>query len=110
MSASLVVRDESSATTTTAATTAAATTAAGVSWRTHRALSRRIWSGMNSKLWAGDHFKTSPTASVATGHRASSPATTRDHIDYDANLLAIAARVAPIARARLVVARIDNGT
>ena len=69
-----------------------------------RALATRVSDAMNKRLWAtaragGDHFVT----------QLNKDGSTRDFVDYDANLIAVAHGVAPPRRARKVLARIDAG-
>jgi hypothetical protein len=62
-----------------------------------------IVEGMNARLWAeeeGDHYITQ------LNHDMSS---TRDFVDYDANLLAIAFDVAPADRIPKIFSRVDEG-
>jgi hypothetical protein len=68
-----------------------------------RVLAKGITEGYNKHLWSsdGDHYVTS----VDAGTRL----VTKDMVDYDANLLAIASGVAPPKRAAKVLARIDRG-
>jgi hypothetical protein len=65
----------------------------------HRQLSQDIADGMNAHLWAGDHYIT----------QLNPDGTTRDFVDYDANLLAVAFGVAPADRAAKILARVDSG-
>ena len=65
----------------------------------HRQLSKDIVGGMNAHLWADDHYIT----------QLNPDGTTRDFVDYDANLLAVAFGVASPARAAKVLARVDSG-
>jgi hypothetical protein len=65
----------------------------------HRAMSARIAQAMNDRLWAGDHYVT----------QLNPDGSTRDFVDYDANLLAVAYGVAPPDRARAVLDRVDSG-
>lgn len=65
----------------------------------HRRLSKDIVGGMNAHLWSGDHYIT----------QLDPGGTTRDFVDYDANLLAVAFGVASPARAAQVLARVDSG-
>jgi hypothetical protein len=64
-----------------------------------RALADDIAEGMNERLWAGDHYIT----------QLNPDGTTRDFVDYDANLLAVAFGVAPPDRAAKILARVDAG-
>jgi hypothetical protein len=66
----------------------------------HEAMASDIVTGMNTHLWAGDHYIT----------QLNPDGTTRDFVDYDANLLAVAFGIAPPGRAKLVLARIDSGS
>ena len=65
----------------------------------HRAMSAQIAQAMNDRLWAGDHYVTQ------LNHDGS----TRDLVDYDSNLLAVANGVATGDRAAKVLARVDGG-
>jgi hypothetical protein len=65
----------------------------------HRALSASIADAMNARLWAGDHYVT----------QLNRDGTTRDLVDYDSNLLAVANGVATGDRAAKVLARVDAG-
>ncbi len=65
----------------------------------HRQLSKDIADGMNAHLWAGDHYIT----------QLNPDGSTRDFVDYDSNLLAVAFGVAPPDRAAKVLARVDAG-
>jgi hypothetical protein len=64
-----------------------------------RALADDIVTGMNDRLWAGDHYVT----------QLNPDGTTRDFVDYDANLLAVGFGVAPPDRAQKILARVDAG-
>ena len=65
----------------------------------HRQLSKDIVDGMNAHLWAGDHYITQLNPDV----------TTRDFVDYDSNLLAVAFGVASPERTTKILARVDSG-
>lgn len=65
----------------------------------HRRLSENIVDGMNAHLWSGDHYIT----------QLNPDGTTRDFVDYDSNLLAVAFGVTSPARAAKVLARVDSG-
>jgi hypothetical protein len=65
----------------------------------HRSLADDITEGMNQRLWADDHYVTQLNAD----------GTTRDLVDYDSNLLAVAFGVAPADRAQAILARVDAG-
>ena len=64
-----------------------------------RRLAADITEGMNERLWSGDHYVT----------QLNPDGTTRDLVDYDANVLAVAFGVAPPARAEAILARVDSG-
>lgn len=59
-----------------------------------------IVAGMNAHLWAGDHYIT----------QLNPDGTTRDFVDYDSNLLAVAFGIASPSQAKLILARVDSGT
>jgi hypothetical protein len=59
-----------------------------------------IVTGMNTHLWADDHYIT----------QLNPDGTTRDFVDYDSNLLAVAFGIAPPDRAKLILARVDSGS
>jgi hypothetical protein len=65
----------------------------------HRQMATTIAAAMNDKLWAGDHYVT----------QLNHDGTTRDLVDYDSNLLAVANGVATGARAAAVLSRVDSG-
>jgi hypothetical protein len=65
-----------------------------------RTLADGIVEGMNRHLWAGDHYVT----------QLNPDGTTRDLVDYDSNLLAVAFGVAPPDRAQQILARVDAGS
>ena len=80
--------------------------ASGAAFYTARAA--RLRQGMNAHLWAasGDHYCTQSDPAPGGGVVQCS----RDFIDYDANALAVAARVPPTAAAAAaVLARMDAG-
>ena len=58
-----------------------------------------IVAGMNAHLWSGDHYIT----------QLNPDGTTRDFVDYDSNLLAVAFGIAPADRAKAILARVDSG-
>lgn len=67
-------------------------------------LSSRVAEAVNAKLWAGsdagaDHYIT----------QLNIDGTTRDFVDYDANLIAIANGVSDEERSRLIQKRVDRG-
>ena len=64
-----------------------------------RGLADDIAGGMHSRLWSGDHYVT----------QLNPDGTTRDLVDYDSNLLAVAFGVAPPERAQQILARVDAG-
>src|SRR5439155_18724005 len=64
-----------------------------------RAMADNIVAGMNDLLWAGDHYVT----------QLNPDGSTRDLVDYDANLLAVGFGVAPPDRAQKILARVDSG-
>ena len=64
-----------------------------------RRLAAAIAEGMNERLWSGDHYIT----------QLNPDGTTRDLVDYDANVLAVAFGVAPPDRAQAALARVDSG-
>lgn len=64
-----------------------------------RALADDVAAGMNAYLWRDDHYVT----------QLNPDGTTRDLVDYDANLLAVAFGVAPPDRAQRILARVDAG-
>jgi hypothetical protein len=64
-----------------------------------RRLAADIAEGMNERLWAGDHYVT----------QLNPDGSTRDLVDYDANVLAVAFGVAPPDRAEAVLERVDSG-
>ena len=64
-----------------------------------RGLAGDIAEGINGHLWSDDHYVT----------QLNPDGTTRDLVDYDANLLAVAFGVAPPERAQQVLARVDAG-
>jgi hypothetical protein len=66
----------------------------------HETMASNIVTGMNTHLWAGDHYVT----------QVNPDGTTRDFVDYDANLLAVAFGIAPPDRAKLILARVDSGS
>jgi hypothetical protein len=66
----------------------------------HETMASNIVTGMNTHLWAGDHYIT----------QLNPDGTTRDFVDYDSNLLAVAFGIAPPDRAKLVLARVDSGS
>jgi hypothetical protein len=65
----------------------------------HETMASDIVTGMNTHLWAGDHYIT----------QLNPDGTTRDFVDYDSNLLAVAFGIAPPDRAKLILARVDSG-
>lgn len=65
----------------------------------HKTMAGNIVAGMNAHLWAGDHYIT----------QLNPDGTTRDFVDYDANLLAVAFGIAPPDRAKLILSRVDSG-
>jgi hypothetical protein len=65
-----------------------------------RAMAADVAQGMNEHLWAGDHYIT----------QLNPDGTTRDFVDYDANLLAVAFGVTSPDQATKVLARVDGGT
>jgi hypothetical protein len=67
---------------------------------TRSAMADDIVEGMNQRLWAGDHYVT----------QLNPDGTTRDFVDYDSNLLAVAFGVAPPDRAQKILARVDGGS
>jgi hypothetical protein len=80
--------------------------ASGAAFYTARAARLRV--GMNAHLWAasGDHYCTQSDPAPGGGVHACA----RDFVDYDANALAVAARVPPTAAAaQAVLARMDAG-
>jgi hypothetical protein len=62
-------------------------------------LADRISAAMNAHLWHEDHYVT----------QMNPDGSTRDFVDYDSNLIAVAAGVATAERAALVLRRIDGG-
>jgi hypothetical protein len=64
-----------------------------------RGLARDVATGMNERLWTGDHYVT----------QLNPDGSTRDLVDYDANLLAVAFGVAPPDRAQAILERVDAG-
>jgi hypothetical protein len=66
----------------------------------HATMAGNIVTGMNTHLWAGDHYIT----------QLNPDGTTRDFVDYDSNLLAVAFGIAPPDRAKLILARVDGGS
>jgi hypothetical protein len=64
-----------------------------------RGLARDVTAGMNERLWSGDHYVT----------QLNPDGSTRDLVDYDSNVLAVAFGVAPPDRARAILARVDAG-
>lgn len=66
----------------------------------HETMASDIVTGMNTHLWAGDHYIT----------QLNPDGTTRDFVDYDSNLLAVAFGIAPPDRAKLILARVDSGS
>ena len=69
-----------------------------------RGLATNVSNAVNAKLWAeegsgGDHYIT----------QLNPDGTTRDFIDYDANLIAVAHGVPEMDRARQILARVDSG-
>ena len=64
-----------------------------------RALAVDIVDGMNRHLWSEDHYIT----------QLNPDGSTRDFVDYDANLLAIASGVASPEQAAAILARVDGG-
>ncbi len=62
-------------------------------------LADRISAAMNAHLWRDDHYVT----------QMNPDGTTRDFVDYDSNLIAVAAGVATAEQAALVLRRIDGG-
>jgi hypothetical protein len=66
----------------------------------HEVMAGNIVNGMNTHLWAGDHYIT----------QLNPDGTTRDFVDYDSNLLAVAFGIAPPDRAKLILARVDSGS
>jgi hypothetical protein len=74
-------------------------TGRGAEAAAHRAMAGHIAAAMNEKLWAGDHYVT----------QLNHDGTTRDFVDYDSNLLAVANGVATGDRAAKVLARVDSG-
>ena len=64
-----------------------------------RAMAADIVEGMNAHLWDGDHYVT----------QLNPDGTTRDLVDYDSNLLAVAFGAAPPERAAQALARVDAG-
>jgi hypothetical protein len=65
----------------------------------HKTMAGNIVAGMNAHLWAGDHYIT----------QLNPDGTTRDFVDYDASLLAVAFGIAPPDRAKLILSRVDSG-
>ena len=66
----------------------------------HETMASNIVTGMNTHLWSGDHYIT----------QLNPDGSTRDFVDYDANLLAVAFGVAPPDRAKAILARVDSGS
>lgn len=64
-----------------------------------QAMADDIVAGMNAHLWSGDHYIT----------QLNPDGTTRDFVDYDSNLLAVAFGIAPADRAKAILARVDSG-
>jgi hypothetical protein len=64
-----------------------------------RGMADDIAAGMNERLWSGDHYVT----------QLNPDGSTRDLVDYDANLLAVAFGAAPPDRARAILDRVDAG-
>lgn len=64
-----------------------------------RRLAADIAEGMNERLWSGDHYIT----------QLNPDGTTRDLVDYDANVLAVAFGVAPDDRVHAILERVDAG-
>jgi hypothetical protein len=64
-----------------------------------RRMATTIAAAMNDRLWADDHYVT----------QLNPDGSTRDFIDYDSNLLAVAFGVAPPDRAAKILARVDRG-
>jgi hypothetical protein len=64
-----------------------------------RSMASDIARAMNEKLWAGDHYVT----------QLNPDGTTRDLVDYDSNLLAVAFGITPPDRTEKVLARVDSG-
>ena len=64
-----------------------------------RGLARDVAEGMNEWLWSGDHYVT----------QLNPDGSTRDFVDYDANVLAVAFGVAPPDRAQAILKRVDAG-
>eukprot|EP00455_Lapot_gusevi_P006217 TRINITY_DN12661_c0_g1_i10.p1 TRINITY_DN12661_c0_g1~~TRINITY_DN12661_c0_g1_i10.p1 ORF type:complete len:329 (-),score=53.37 TRINITY_DN12661_c0_g1_i10:119-1105(-) len=69
-------------------------------------LAHSITEAMNTHLWREDHYITdfNPDVKLPDGSLSS-----RDFVDYDSNLLAVAFGVAPPSRARSILRRIDSG-
>lgn len=65
----------------------------------HQTMAGNIVAGMNTHLWAHDHYIT----------QLNPDGSTRDFVDYDANLLAVAFGIAPPERAKLILSRVDSG-
>jgi hypothetical protein len=65
----------------------------------HKTMAGNIVAGINAHLWAGDHYIT----------QLNPDGSTRDFVDYDANLLAVAFGIAPPDRAKLILSRVDSG-
>lgn len=74
-------------------------------------LSANISAAMNKYLWAGDHYVTQGSRKVA-GNVGSDPGvdtlTYVDMVDFDSNLLAVAAGVTSADQAAAVLAKIDS--
>lgn len=64
-----------------------------------RAVADSVTVGMNRHLWAGDHYIT----------QLNPDDTTRDFVDYDSNLLAVAFGVTPDDRVSSLLERVDSG-
>jgi hypothetical protein len=68
----------------------------------HLQLAQKIKDAMNAKLWHtanNDHYIT----------QLSADGSTRDLVDYDSNLLAVAYGIAPADRAASIIKRVDSG-
>ena len=81
-----------------------APTAGSAQWSTQlRRVAEKIVTNMNSRLWEvtqDDHYITQLNTDLSS---------TRDFIDYDANLLAVAFDVAPDRRVGSILRRVDRG-
>jgi hypothetical protein len=75
----------------------------------YAAIASRVITSMNKYLWAAsnDHYCTN--SNPIPGQPGAVQVCARDFVDYDSNLLAVAAGVATGAQAQAILSRVDSG-